>query len=134
MHIFGENVASIGVQTDGGAMFIAGMTSVQELPINDLWTIQAKRIYWQAEDREHFAHIDPIKYYFTLQIEDFLKAIQHDQSPMVSAIEGRRVVELFAAIYRSRSKGLYWIPTELIYGWPITYLTCGLSPKSQAVY
>ena len=74
-------------------MFIAGMTSVQELPINDLWTFPGEADLLQAEDREHFAHIDPIKYYFTLQIEDFLKAIQHDQSPMVSAIEGSHVVE-----------------------------------------
>lgn len=37
--VHGENGASVGVQTDGGAMFIAGMSSIAEPPFNDLWTI-----------------------------------------------------------------------------------------------
>ena len=108
VHLFGDNGASIGVQTDGGAMFIAGMTSVQEPPINDLWTVSGEDhllAQWQADDRALFAQIDPIRHYFTLQIEDFLSAIQHDRSPMVSAADGRRVVELFTAIYRSQQTG-----------------------------
>ena len=39
VHIFGENGAAAGVQTDGGAMFIAGMSSITEPPVNDLWTV-----------------------------------------------------------------------------------------------
>ena len=37
--IHGSNGASIGVQTDGGAMFIAGMSTIAEPPYNDIWTI-----------------------------------------------------------------------------------------------
>ena len=36
VHVHGENGASAGVQTDGGAMFIAGMQGVLEPPANDL--------------------------------------------------------------------------------------------------
>ena len=32
VHIFGENGAGVGVQTDGGAMFIAGMSAIAEPP------------------------------------------------------------------------------------------------------
>ena len=39
VYVHGSNGASIGVQTDGGAMFIAGMSSITEPPINDLWTV-----------------------------------------------------------------------------------------------
>ncbi|HOV64591.1 MAG TPA: Gfo/Idh/MocA family oxidoreductase, partial [Spirochaetia bacterium] len=39
VHIHGSSGASAGVQTDGGAMFIAGMSSVLEPPYNDIWTI-----------------------------------------------------------------------------------------------
>jgi predicted dehydrogenase len=35
VHVHGANGASVGVQTDGGAMFIAGMSSVLEPPILD---------------------------------------------------------------------------------------------------
>jgi len=105
VHVFGDNGAAIGVQTDGGAMFIAGMTSVQEPPVNDLWTVLGEEqslAQWQTEDRALFATIDPIKYYFALQIEDFLDAIARDRKPSATAVDGRRVVELFTAIYRSQ--------------------------------
>lgn len=107
VHMFGENGGAIGVQTDGGSMFIAGMTSVQEPPFNDLWTIAGEEkllSQWQEADRALFAAIDPIKHYFALQIEDFLDAIRDDRNPAVTAIEGRRVVELFTAIYRSQQR------------------------------
>jgi UDP-N-acetyl-2-amino-2-deoxyglucuronate dehydrogenase len=34
VHVHGKNGASVGVQTDGGAMFIAGMTGALEPPVN----------------------------------------------------------------------------------------------------
>ena len=37
--VHGSNGASVGVQTDGGAMFIAGMSSITEPPLNYLWTV-----------------------------------------------------------------------------------------------
>lgn len=107
VHIHGQNGASVGVQTDGGSMFIAGMTSVLEPPINDLWTIPGEESLlsgWQDEDRARFAAIDPIKYYFTLQIQDFLDAIRQNRPPKVSGADGRRVVELFSGIYRSQEQ------------------------------
>lgn len=54
VHIHGQNGASVGVQTDGGAMFIAGMSSIQEPPINDLRTVpgeEAMLTRWQQGQR-----------------------------------------------------------------------------------
>jgi len=39
VQVHGVNGASVGVQTDGGAMFIAGMSNVLEPPVNDLWSV-----------------------------------------------------------------------------------------------
>ena len=39
VRVHGENGASVGVQTDGGAMFIAGVSGIAEPPVNDLWTV-----------------------------------------------------------------------------------------------
>jgi len=108
VHLHGDNGATVGVQTDGGSMFIAGMTSIQEAPINDLWTIEGEADLlkgWQAEDRATFESVDAIQYYFNLQIHDFLEAIQQDRPPLVTGEDGRRVVELFTGIYRSQASG-----------------------------
>lgn len=104
VHIFGENGASVGVQTDGGAMFIAGMTCITQPPVNDLWTISEEEKMlstWQQEDRDFFNHIDSMYHYHKEQIKDFLIAVQKGRRPFVDATEGRRTVELFTAIYRS---------------------------------
>jgi len=39
VQVHGENGASVGVQTEGGAMFIAGMSNILEPPVNDLWSV-----------------------------------------------------------------------------------------------
>jgi len=104
VHIHGENGASVGVQTDGGAMFIAGMSRITEPPINDLWTIkgeEALRDQWVREDTEFFQRINPMVYFHERQIEDFLGAITHDRQPLIDGEEGRKTVEIFTAIYRS---------------------------------
>lgn len=104
VHIFGENGAAAGVQTDGGAMFIAGMTSISEPPVNDLWTIPGEAELlpqWKQEDSDFFNSVDSMYYYHGEQIRDFLNAIQTGTRPLVDAAEGRRTVELFTAIYRS---------------------------------
>jgi predicted dehydrogenase len=104
VHIHGENGASVGVQTDGGAMFIAGMTGVAEPPVNDLWTVPGEEKMlkkWIKEDTEIFNKYDPTIYYMQCQIEDYLKAIGKDSDPLVTGEDGRRTVELFTAIYRS---------------------------------
>jgi predicted dehydrogenase len=104
VQVNGSNGASIGVQTDGGSMFIAGMSKITEPPINDVWTIpgeESQKVIWQKEDGDFFNSIDPIAHYHGLQIRDFLQAIQHDREPSITADDGRRTVELFTAIYRS---------------------------------
>lgn len=105
VHVHGENGASVGVQTDGGAMFIAGMSEIQEPPLNDIWTVpgdEAQLAEWQAADRAAFTEIDPQTHYHRLQDQDFLRAILNDREPLVTGKEGRKVVELFTAIYRSQ--------------------------------
>lgn len=112
--VHGRNGASVGVKTDGGAMFIAGMSAITEPPINDLWTIPGEENLleqWQKEDSEFFQSIDATKHYHQLQIGDFLRAIFEDRDPMMTGEEGRKTVELFTAIYRSqRNKGVIRFP------------------------
>ena len=104
VHVHGENGASVGVQTDGGAMFIAGMQGILEPPVNDLWTVPGEEGMlekWKIEDTDHFNNIDPMVFYMERQIEDFLNALQNKSEPSVTGEDGRRTVELFTAIYRS---------------------------------
>ena len=104
VQVHGTNGASIGVQTDGGAMFIAGMSSVLEPPVNDLWTVPGEEHLlkeWVREDSEFFESIDPTVYYMERQIEDYLQALDNNSEPLVNGETGRRTVELFTAIYRS---------------------------------
>ena len=104
VHVHGENGASVGVQTDGGAMFIAGMTGVAEPPVNDLWTVPGEEKMlseWNREDAVAFNEHDPTVYYMKCQIEDFLDALKNGTEPLVTGQAGRRTVELFTAIYRS---------------------------------
>ena len=101
--VHGENGASVGVQTDGGAMFIAGVSKIEEAPVNDLWTIASEDLtVWQREDEAFFASIDATTYYHGLQIMDFVASIGEDRAPLVTGEDGRRTVELFTAIYRSQ--------------------------------
>ncbi len=105
VHIHGDNGASVGVQTDGGAMFIAGMSSVTEPPINDLWTVRGEEGLlgkWQEEDRETFEKVDTTTFYHRVQDQDFLSAIIEGRDPAVTGEEGRKTVELFTAIYLSQ--------------------------------
>ncbi len=109
VHIHGENGASVGVQTDGGAMFIAGMTGVAEPPVNDIWTVPGEEKIledWVREDTEIFHRYDPTIYYMKCQIEDFLDALKNGREPLVNGEAGRRTVELFTAIYRSSAVNL----------------------------
>ena len=104
VQVHGSNGASVGVQTDGGAMFIAGVSSVLEPPVNDLWTVPGEEHLlkeWVREDSELFESIDPTVYYMERQIEDYLQALDQDREPLVNGEAGRRTVELFTAIYRS---------------------------------
>ncbi len=104
IHIHGSNGASVGVQPEGGSMFIAGMSNIAEPPINDIWTVPGEESMldaWQKEDSDFFGTIDPTVYYIQKQIEDFVDAVIHDRKPLVTGEDGRQTVELFTAIYRS---------------------------------
>jgi len=105
VQIHGENGASVGVQTEGGSMFIAGMTSILEPPVNDLWTVPGEEGLlekWVKEDSNFFHSLkDPQGYYIERQIEDFLQAIQEGRRPLITGEDGRVTVEIFTAIYRS---------------------------------
>jgi UDP-N-acetyl-2-amino-2-deoxyglucuronate dehydrogenase len=66
VHIHGANGASVGVETDRGARFIAGMTPLTEPPLNDLRTILGEEQHldrFQADDRTRFAAINPIPHF-----------------------------------------------------------------------
>ncbi len=104
IQVHGENGASVGVQTEGGAMFIAGMAPILEPPVNDLWTIpgeENKLEEFAREDNELFEKFDPTVYFIRLQIEEYLDALDNHREPLVNGEEARRTVELFTAIYRS---------------------------------
>jgi UDP-N-acetyl-2-amino-2-deoxyglucuronate dehydrogenase len=104
VHIHGSNGASIGVETDRGATFIAGVSKITEPPLNDLWTIPGEEnllAEFQASDRVLFRAIDPVTHYHAAQIQDFLQAILVGRSPLVTGQDGRAVVEIFSAIYES---------------------------------
>jgi predicted dehydrogenase len=108
IHIHGDNGASVGVQTDGGATFISGVSAHVDPPVNDLWTIPGEEhllAQWQAEDRERAKTQDVMTHYHRLQIEDFLRALIEGRQPALSGREGRKHVEIFCAIYRAQREG-----------------------------
>ncbi len=108
VHIHGSSGASVGVETDRGATFIAGVSAISEPPLNDMWTIpgeEAELPRFQAEDRARFQTIDAAYHYHALQIHDFLRAVIEDRPPLVTGKDGRRVVALFQAIFQSNREG-----------------------------
>ena len=108
VHIHGSNGATLGAQPEGGAMFIAGKTTITEPPKLDLWTVPGEEHLieeWNKADSDEFHSLDAMTWYFKQQLEDFKDAILLDRPPMVTAEEGRKTVELFTAIYRSQRDG-----------------------------
>lgn len=108
VHVHGHNGASVGVQTDGGALFIAGMSSITDPPVNDLWTVPGEEnalAQFIAEDTAFFNTIDATVYYFGIQIAEFCDAIRANRPPLVTGEDGRKVVALFQAIYESTRTG-----------------------------
>ena len=86
-------------------MFIAGVSSVTEPPLNDLWTVPGEEKLldeWVREDTELFQSVDATTHFHRLQLGEFLDAVAGGRSPMVPLEDGRRAVELFTAIYRSQ--------------------------------
>lgn len=106
--VHGTNGASVGVQTDGGVMFVPGVSGISEAPFNDIWTVRGEEQLlpqWKEEDARLFASVNPMEYFHRLQIQDFLRAIIERRAPSITGEDGRRTVELFTAIYRATREG-----------------------------
>jgi UDP-N-acetyl-2-amino-2-deoxyglucuronate dehydrogenase len=108
VHVHGTNGASAGVQTDGGAMFIAGRSGVLEPPVNDLWTLPGEESLlseWRSEDEAFFKTIDATWFFFALQVAEFAQAIREGRDCAVDGRQGRESVRLMEAIYASGRSG-----------------------------
>ena len=107
VHVHGRNGASIGVETDAGSMFVAGV-SLPSRPRNDLWTIPGEETApdrWAEEDAAALAGTDPASHHHELQLRDIVAAIRDGRPPAVDGDEGRATVELIDAIYRAARTG-----------------------------
>jgi UDP-N-acetyl-2-amino-2-deoxyglucuronate dehydrogenase len=105
IHIHGSSGASVGAEIDSGSPFISGITEKMDPPFNDIWTVPGEEEClktWNIEDRSRPWNV--MTYYHQLQLADFLNAVSEDREPSVDAEAGRRVVELFTAVYRSQLK------------------------------
>jgi UDP-N-acetyl-2-amino-2-deoxyglucuronate dehydrogenase len=123
VHVHGRTGASIGVQTDGGSTFIAGVTTAAKPAVNDLWTVRGEEqllAAWQSEDRASAATADPMTSYHRAQLRDFAGAVRDGREPAVTGEDGRRVVELIDAIYRSHATGLPAQPPRAVGPGPAT--------------
>ena len=91
LHVHGSNGASVGVETDTGATFVAGMTGVVDPPLNDLWTIPGEEPLlsgFQADDRSRFGAVDPTFHYHALA--DSGLSARHPGRPGAAGDGGRR--------------------------------------------
>jgi UDP-N-acetyl-2-amino-2-deoxyglucuronate dehydrogenase len=103
IHVHGSSGSSVGAEIDSGSPFISGVTATTDPPFNDIWTIpgeESKLELWNREDRSR--PWDVMTHYHKMQLADFLDAVSDDREPLVGAEDGRRVVELFTAVYRSQ--------------------------------
>ncbi len=95
VHVHGSNGASIGVQTDGGQMFVAGVSSIAEAPYNDMWTIRGEEdvvTRGRQEDEAKFFDVDPHYHFHMLQISDFISSVSAGEVPFASGIDGKKTV------------------------------------------
>jgi UDP-N-acetyl-2-amino-2-deoxyglucuronate dehydrogenase len=107
IHVHGLSGASIGVETDAGSSFVAGISAPSE-PRNDLWTVPGEEAAlgrWLAEDRAALAGVDRDSHHHELQLRDVVAAIRDGRPPAVTGNDGRAAVELMDAIYRAAANG-----------------------------
>lgn len=105
IHVHGSSGASVGAETDSGSPFISGVTEKMDPPFNDLWTVpgeESQLAVWNREDRSRPCEV--MTHYHRLQLGEFLCAVLENREPAVTAEDGRRVVELFTAVYRSQQQ------------------------------
>jgi predicted dehydrogenase len=107
IHVHGRNGASVGVETDTGSSFVAGV-SLPSLPTNDIWTIpgeEAEPERWAAEDRTAVAGVEIGTWFHELQLRDVVAAIREGRRPAVDGLDGRAAVALMAAIDEASRSG-----------------------------
>jgi len=107
IHVHGTNGASIGVETDRGSIFVAGVSPPSE-PVNDLWTIPGEEDRldeWRRADREHLAGVDLSSHHHELQLRDIVAAIRGRRPPAVTGEDGRTTVGLMTAIETASRAG-----------------------------
>lgn len=116
VHIFGSNGASVGVKTDGGQMFIAGVTKITEPPVLDLWTVKGEENRldeYIKEDSDFFAKIDQMLYFHERHLENFINSIKGEEKLIADAQSGRATVEVCQAIYSiTKTNGGVWLSSE----------------------
>jgi len=103
VHVHGDAAYSVGVQTDGGAMFIAGMSGITEPPLNDLWTIPGEEKLldqFRAEDEAFFKTINATVYFFSRQMDDLCGALLDGKTPPTSGEDGRETVKFIQTMYQ----------------------------------
>jgi predicted dehydrogenase len=103
IHVHGSSGASVGAEIDSGSPFISGVTEKMDPPFNDIWTIPGEEDNlktWNVEDRSR--SWDVMTHYHEMQLADFLDSVSENREPQVDGVAGRRVVELFTAVYRSQ--------------------------------
>jgi predicted dehydrogenase len=108
IHVHGRNGSSVGVETDRGSMFVAGM-SLPSPARNDVWTIPGEKdlpARWEAEDAAELEGVDVASHYHELQLRDVVQAILERREPAVRGSDGRATVEFVAAIYQAHATGL----------------------------
>jgi predicted dehydrogenase len=113
IHVHGRSGASVGVETDRGSSFVAGMSLPSE-PRNDVWTIpgeEGEPDGWALADRISLADHDLATWFHELQLRDVVAAIRERRRPAVDGSDGRRTVALMAAIATaSRTGGRVLVP------------------------
>jgi predicted dehydrogenase len=100
VHVHGASGASVGVETDRGSVFVAGV-SPPSLPRNDVWTIPGEEdrpAEWELRDAADLADVDLPTHFHELQLRDVVEAIQAGRAPASTGADGLATVALMAAI------------------------------------
>ena len=107
IHVHGRNGRSVGVETEGGSMFVAGVTQ-PSIARNDLWTIPGEEGLpdrWLEADRASLANMDLASHYHEMQLRDIVDAIRDGRPPAVRGEDGVAVAALIEGIYAASRRG-----------------------------
>ena len=107
IHVHGTSGASIGVETERGAMFIAGVTRPSPAR-TDLWTIPGEEDElegWADADAAELEGVDLATHFHALQLRDIVTALGDGRQPPVDPREARRAVALMVGIAEAARLG-----------------------------